>query len=70
MESFSAKANLARVGKGFSGGNFFSKPITAPKMTFVNGWPSEVSAKMDFASIPSPKVLDAWSLRRANAGGS
>jgi hypothetical protein len=53
----------AKVVAGFRGGNFFSKPILHPAMTFVDGVPAEVKEKMDFAKIPNIPVVDTWKSR-------
>ena len=65
METFSATKNLARVSAGLSaGGPFLKKPNRAPKMTFVEGWPSTVTEKLMHKGIKQGAVQDPWVYRR------
>lgn len=64
MESFSEKANLARVKSGLKGGPMFQNPILPPKMTFVEGTAPEVVQKLQHQAIVQGTPIDTWSSRR------
>jgi len=49
MAEFNEETQRAKVKAGFKGGPFNRNPILHPKMSFVDGWPGEVKAKLDFA---------------------
>lgn len=66
IQEFSAKKNWARVTAGFRGGNFFSKPNLAPKMTIVDGWPDTVREAQSQTSLKNPTPADPWNFRRSN----
>ena len=67
MESFSEAKQLARVKAGYKGGPFFQNPITHNgKMSFVKGWPSEVTAKSKMTPFSKMTPVDAvWASRRS-----
>jgi hypothetical protein len=59
MAEFNEEAQRAKVKAGFKGGPFNKSPILHPKMTFVDGWPGEVKAKLDFAKTISGSQRDS-----------
>lgn len=68
IETMDCEKNLARVSAGFKGGPFNKNPNTAPKMTFVDGYPKEVTDKlMATSSQAQGSITDPWVYRYPNA---
>jgi hypothetical protein len=68
IEEFNEAKNLARVTAGFKGGPFNKNPNTAPKMTFVDGYPSEAVEKLQSQNGVYPGgITDPWVYRYPNA---
>lgn len=65
MEEFNEITQRAKVAAGFKGGPYFTKPITHPAMTFVEGWPSEVIAKAEATQgITMGTISTPWNASR------
>lgn len=65
IETFNQMKNMARVGAGFKGGEYWSAPAIGPKLTFVDGIPAEVVAKLNApTSVKQPTPMDTWNQRR------
>lgn len=67
MEMLKEKGELAvleEVSAGMKGGLFFDKLITPPAMTFVDGYPKEVSEKLAHKGFTQGTPEDAWNIRR------
>lgn len=66
MDSYDEKALLARVNKGWKGGDLYSNlsAVTVPTRRFVDGWPAEVKAKLNAGTFPQPTPTAVWSNRR------
>ena len=66
MESFSEKANKARVAQGFKEGPFFKNGVPAPKRTFVDAVPQTVVEKFDASNTPKENLGKTFSERKGN----
>lgn len=67
IEPYDEMKNKARVGAGWKGGPFFANPVTVPARTIVDGYPSEVTAKLNATAIKQGTPLDPWVARYPNA---
>lgn len=67
MEEFNEARAWAKVGAGFKGGPFNKSWNLAPSLTFVDGYPSEVTEKLNGGPIPQEKPLDPWVARYPNS---
>lgn len=64
LGSFNEETQRARVASGFKGGEYFKNPMTHPAMSFVDGVPSEVAAKMQAGKVTQGTPTDPWGYRK------
>jgi hypothetical protein len=64
IEPFNEQRNKARVNAGLKGGPFFKNPVEVPARSIVDGYPAEVTEKMQGGKITQGTPIDSWNERR------
>lgn len=68
MGEFNEITQRAKVAAGYKGGPFNKNPMTMQKMSFVEGWPSEVVSKLQSQNGIYPGgVTDPWVYRKPSS---
>lgn len=60
----SQEAAMAKVASGFNGGKQFDNANLAPSMTVVDGYPAEVTKKVQGGVFPQPTPDNTWFNRK------
>lgn len=66
IQKYSESANVAKYKAGIQGSDFMGEPNPPPAMTVVEGYPPEVTEKLQGQPIPTEKPFDPWVYRRPN----